>query len=198
MLKIGLTGGIGSGKTTVANLFEALGTPVIDADKIAHSLVESGKPALKLIESAFGPEIIDCNGSLDRAILRNLIFAHPDKKKLLESILHPLVYAEMLNRLKLLNAPYVILSIPLLLETNMQNFVDRILVIDCPVESQFQRVKQRDRLAEQTINAIIHSQVSRSQRISAADDMIDNSGGISELAEQINKLHNLYLSFSTS
>lgn len=198
MLKIGLTGGIGSGKTTVANLFKEQGAPVIDADDIAHELVETGKPALILIEKAFGPEIINSNGSLDRAALRELIFAHPDKKKLLESILHPLVYIEMLNRMDLLQASYVILSIPLLLETNMQQFVQRVLVVDCSTEIQFKRVKNRDRMPDKTIDAIIRSQVSRECRISAADDLIENSNGITKLAEQIKKLHNLYLSLSTS
>lgn len=198
MLKIGLTGGIGSGKTTVAKLFEALGVPVIDADQIARTLVEPGKPALDAIEKAFGPDIIDPRGHLDRAALRDRVFTHRDEKKRLESILHPLVYAEIQNRLNLLNAPYAILSIPLLLETNMQNLVDRILVIDCPIEMQIKRVERRDRLSERAVRTIIDSQASRQQRLSVADDIIDNSGETGELAVQIKKLHNLYLSLSTS
>lgn len=198
MLKIGLTGGIGSGKTTAANLFIELGIPVIDADKIAHTLVNNGQPALREVEKKFGSTIINEDGSLDRNKLRDIVFSSPDKKKLLESILHPLVYKEMQRRMESLHSPYVILCIPLLLETGMQHLVDRTLVIDCPVETQFERVKQRNRLTDDRIFSIINAQISRTQRISAADDIINNTGSTSKLAEQIKKLHNLYISLCES
>jgi dephospho-CoA kinase len=198
MLKIGLTGGIGSGKTTASNLFLELGIPVIDADKISHSLVKKDQPALSEIEKTFGSAIINPDGSLDRDRLRDIVFSNSDKKKLLESILHPLVYKEIRRQIETLDSPYVILSIPLLLETGMQHLVDRVLVIDCPVETQIKRVKQRNRITEEKIRSIINAQIPRTQRITAANDIIDNSGSASKLAEQIKKLHNLYLSLCES
>ena len=197
MLKIGLTGGIGCGKTTVANCFADLGVPLIDADEIAHDIVEPGKPALGLLEAHFGKQII-VSGSLDRAALREIVFSDPEQKKHLESILHPLVYQEIQRQLDKLLGSYVIISIPLLLETKMQSFVDRILVIDCPFEQQINRVKNRDRLSVQRIQSIISTQVSREQRLSAADDIIDNSSSTpQQLAEQVKKLHNSYLLLSS-
>ncbi len=198
MLKIGLTGGIGSGKTTAANLFHELGIPVIDADNIAHTLVSKGQPALREIVRNFGAAILDEDGSLDRDKLRDIIFSSPSQKKLLESILHPLVYKEMQRQMDSMDRPYVILSIPLLLETGMQHLVDRILVIDCPVEIQFERVKQRNGLTDDRIASIIGAQIPRTKRISAADDIVNNSGSTSKLAEQIKKLHNLYISLGKS
>lgn len=197
MLKIGLTGGIGCGKTTAANCFAELGVPLIDADEIAHDSVAPGKPALGLLEAHFGKQLI-VSGSLDRAALREIIFSDPEQKKHLESILHPLVYQEIQRRLDKLLGNYVILSIPLLLETRMQSFVDRILVVDCPVEHQINRVKNRDKLSVLRIQSIISSQVSREQRLSAADDIIDNSSTPQQLAEQVKKLHNSYLLLSSS
>ncbi len=194
MLKVGLTGGIGCGKSTAANLFADLGAPVIDADRISHALVKPGAPALLQITRQFGPDILAADGALDRNKLRSLVFSRPDYKKQLEAILHPLVYAEMQRMLQTLHYPYVILCIPLLLETKMQHFVDRILVIDCSVEQQINRVKLRNRHSEDTIKAIIASQIPREQRLSAADDIIDNSGDTTKLAEHIKKLHNLYFS----
>lgn len=198
MLKIGLTGGIGSGKTTAANFFLELGIPVIDADDIAHTLVAKGQPALKEIEKTFGAIILNEDGSLDRGKLRDIIFSSPSQKKLLESILHPLVYEEMQRQTDSMDSPYVILSIPLLLETGMQHLVDRVLVIDCPVEIQFERVKQRNGLTDDRITSIIEAQIPRTLRISAADDIVNNAGSTSKLAEQIKKLHNLYISLGNS
>ncbi len=198
ILKIGLTGGIGCGKSTVTHLFAQLGTPIIDADHIAHQLVQPGQPALEKIEQKFGGTVINDDGSLNRTVLRNIVFSDPVKKQQLEAILHPLIYAQMQNQIKQCTAAYVILSIPLLLETHRQHFVDRILVVDCPLEQQIKRVKQRDQLSDQQIQAIIASQIPRQQRLYAGDDIINNSGKISDLAEQIKKLHNLYISPSFS
>jgi len=194
MLKVGLTGGIGCGKSTAADIFLHLGAPVIDADQISHALVEPGAPALLEISRQFGPGILDSHGALERNKLRTLVFSRPNCKQQLEAILHPLVYAEMQRLLQTLHDPYVILCIPLLLETKMQHFVDRILVIDCPFEQQIKRVKLRSNLSEEAIKAIIATQISREQRLSAADDIVDNSGDTTKLAEYIKKLHNLYLS----
>lgn len=193
MLKVGLTGGIGSGKTTVTDLFASYGAAIIDADKIAHQLTVPKQLALAKIQAQFGDRFINNDGSLDRTQLKQLIFSSADDKKKLENILHPLIYAEILNQVKKLNTSYVILSLPLLMETGGEQFVDRILVIDCSVATQIQRVQTRDQLPEAMIQAIIVSQVQRKQRLKAADDVIDNSGKTMLLAEQVKKLHNLYL-----
>jgi dephospho-CoA kinase len=196
MLKIGLTGGIGCGKTTVARLFAELGSPVIDADQIAHQLVAKGQPALEQIAQQFGADIVDPDGSLNRSRLREIVFSDPAQKQKLESILHPLVYQSIQAELERLSAPYCIIAIPLLFETNMAHFVDRVLVVDCPVEIQIARVRKRDQLTLDRIQSIIDSQVSRDFRKSHADDLIDNSESDYGLAEQVKKLHNLYLSLS--
>jgi len=196
MLKVGLTGGIGCGKSTVARIFAELNIPVLDADEIAHRLVEKGQPALAQIQQAFGPDILSQDGSLDRAKLRERIFSDPKQKQKLESILHPLIYKTLQAELERLVAPYCIISIPLLFETGMTHFVDRILVIDCPVETQIERVKIRDNLTNERIQSIIDNQVSRIFRKTESDDLIDNSGSDYRLAEQVKKLHNLYLSLS--
>jgi dephospho-CoA kinase len=198
MLKIGLTGGIGSGKTSVARLFAELGSPVLDADVVAHQLVAKGQPALVNIQQAFGSCIVKSDGSLDRSHLREIVFSDPEQKQKLEAILHPLVYKTLQAELEQLSAPYCIICIPLLFETNMLHFVDRILVVDCPVETQIERVKNRDHLSTARIESIIASQASRTLRKSKADDLIDNSKTESGLAEQVKKLHNLYISLSAS
>ncbi len=197
MLKVGLTGGIGCGKTTVAKIFAQLNIPVIDADEIAHRLVAIGQPALAQIHQEFGADILSPDGSLNRKKLGELIFSDPKQKQKLESILHPLVYQAIEAELRLLNAPYCIISIPLLFETNMSHFVDRILVVDCAVETQIERVRSRDNLTVERIQSIIDSQASRNFRIEQADDLIENSGTDDKLAERVKKLHNLYLSLST-
>ena len=197
MLKIGLTGGIGCGKSTVTRLFAELNVPVIDADEIAHQLVEKGQPALTQIANAFGPSVLTNDGSLNRRQLKELIFTDNQNKQTLEAILHPLVYQSIERSVEKLNAPYCIISIPLLIETKKTASVDRILVVDCPVETQIARVKSRDQLSDANIKAIIANQVSRAVRISKADDLIDNSEIESGLAERVKKLHNLYLSLST-
>lgn len=196
MLKIGLTGGIGCGKTTVANLFAGYGVPIIDADAIARYLVEPGLPAFQQLRQCFGSSIIDSHGRLNRAGLRELVFSDDQKRRQLESIMHPLIYQEMQTLVAALHDTYVILIIPLLLETGRHNLVDRIAVVDCPENMQIERVKNRDGLAESTVFAILQTQVSRHQRLSSADDIIDNSGDAAALARQVETLHNLYLSLS--
>lgn len=197
MLKIGLTGGIGCGKTTVARVFEQLKTPVIDADEIAHQLVAIGQPALARIRQEFGKDVLNPDGSLNRKKLRELIFSDPKQKQKLESILHPLVYQSIQAELNRLNTPYCIICIPLLFETNMTHLVDRILVVDCSVETQIERIRKRDNMTIERIQSIIDSQVSRAYRKEQANDLIDNSETDDRLAEEVKKLHNLYLSLST-
>ncbi len=192
-LKIGLTGGIGSGKTTVCKLFADVAIPIIDADIIARQLVEPGQPALEEIIRQFGSDVLS-NGVLDRKKLGKIIFADKEKKDRLESILHPAIHQRLKQQASSQQSPYCILAIPLLFETGMENLVDRILVIDCPVELQHERVKQRDNLDEEQIARIIASQISREDRLNLADDIIDNSKSAIELAEQVKNLHNLYLS----
>jgi dephospho-CoA kinase len=191
MLKIGLTGGIASGKTTVSRLFEQLGVPVIDADEISRSLVEPGKPALQAIAEALGHELID-NGSLDRERLRKQVFDSPEARKRLENILHPLVYSAMNDAAKQLDAPYCILAVPLLIETRQQDFVDRILLVDCPLELQRQRLAQRTGMEQTLIDKIIASQATRDQRRACADDIIDNTGELSGLKSRVEQLDRAY------
>ena len=197
MLKIGLTGGIGCGKSTVANIFKHLKLPVIDADDIAHQLVAVGQPALARIALEYGPDILNTDGSLNRARLRELVFSDAQQKQKLEAILHPLVYQAIQAELKQLNAPYCIICIPLLFETKMTHLVDRTLVVDCPVETQIERLQKRDAMTIASIQAIINSQVTRAFRKAHADDLIDNSKTDDRLAEAVKKLHNFYLSLST-
>ena len=196
MLKIGLTGGIGSGKTTAANLFGGKNVPLIDADVIARALVEPTEPAFAEIVNYFGQGITDTRGHLDRAKLRDIVFDSPKHKKALEVILHPLVFEEMTAQIKEFGAAYCILSIPLIIENNRQDFVDRILVIDCPVALQMARVTQRDNLNKQQLRGIVDAQSSRWQKLHTADDVIVNDGALAKLEQQVNRMHQLYLSLS--
>jgi len=198
VFKVGLTGGIGCGKTTVATVFAQFNVPVIDADEIAHQVVAIGQPSLKLIEQTFGVQSLQPDGSLNRAYIRDLIFNDAAQKQKLEAIIHPLVYQTIEQQLVLLDTPYCLISIPLLFETNTAGRVDRVLVIDCPVETQIERVLKRDGLTMERVQSIIASQVSRAVRIAKADDIIDNTKTNTELAQQVEKLHNLYLLLSTS
>lgn len=193
MLKIGLTGGIGSGKSTVGDHFLKLGVPVIDADQIAHQLVEPGQPALAKIILHFGKDIVDADGRLDRARLRQLVFSDAGQRKVLEAILHPLVGEEMQRRASTLHDPYCVLSIPLLLENGLDKEVDRVLVVDTTPQLQLARAAQRDAASRENIQAIIASQIDRQSRLEAADDIIHNDGDIPSLLAQVNELHAKYL-----
>ena len=196
MLKIGLTGGIGSGKTTAARLFEKRSVAVIDADRIARALVEPGGAALAAVLEQFGEQLLDNGNRLNRAKLREIVFSSPERRQLLESIIHPLVFRAIEEKLAELDSPYCILSIPLLLETNQQNRVDRVLVVDCTVKLQIDRVIERDSLSPDEVQRILNAQVSREQRLSAADDVLGNASTIEELDKQVEKLHNFYLTLS--
>ena len=193
MLIIGLTGGIGSGKSTVASYFAHLGIPVIDADQLAWELVEPGSPALKEIVNTFGTNILLSDGSLDRLQLRQQVFAEPTRRRQLEAILHPRIYAEMRQRSQSLRTSYCIWVIPLLLETGKTALVDRVLIIDAPELLQRKRVLARKDMDEVTLEAILHSQVSRNERLLAADDIIVNNSDLAHLEQEVRRLHRHYM-----
>jgi dephospho-CoA kinase len=192
MLIVGLTGGIGSGKSTVGKMFQTLGTPVIDADEVGHRLVEHGKPALEWIAEAFGQDMLKTDGTLNRTKLREVVFADDTKREKLESILHPLIKAQILEDIKRLADDYCIVVVPLLIEKHWTDFVDRILVVDSPEPLQKQRARQRDNLTEAQVSAILKSQASRQTRLDAADDVIDNTGDLAQLTTQVLHLHEKY------
>ena len=192
-LIVGLTGGIGSGKSTVTDIFQQLGIPVIDADVIAHALVEPGQPALGEIIKAFGPDSVNASGVLDRNRLRELVFSDPEQRRRLEAILHPKIRREIIALTANIRTPYCIVVIPLLLETDQRDLVDRILVVDTGVDNQIARVTMRNSLPRREIMAIITAQASRDRRLAAADEVIDNNGSLAELKNQVRAQHEKYL-----
>ncbi len=195
MLKIGLTGGIASGKTAVSDHFSRLGIPVIDTDLISRELVEPGQPALKQIKNRLGAEFIRHDGRLNRQKLRQHIFSSPEARNTLENILHPAIREEVGRRLdQLHNAPYVLVVIPLLVENDMQGMVDRVLLVDVPQALQIQRVCLRDQISEKQARQILAAQASRKTRLASADDLIDNSKDMNALLAQVEMLHKYYLS----
>ena len=194
ILKIGLTGGIGSGKSTACEIFSGLGVPVIDADTIAHNVVKPGMPALQLIIDEFSVNIITKDGCLNRKKLRDRIFINETDRKKLENILHPIIYENISHEAENINFSYCIISIPLLLETGVSDIIDRILIIDVPRELQLARASVRDNASLNDIEGIIQAQVSRDDRLAAADDIINNDGDIKNLCKQIYNLHEFYKS----
>ena len=194
---IGLTGGIGSGKSTVADLFAARGASIVDTDVIAHSLTAPHGAAMPAIVAAFGTEFADAAGALDRARMRALVFADAGAKARLEAILHPRIRDAALAAASAATGSYVVYAVPLLIESGTwRERVTRILAVDCPEEVQIARVMARNNLPETQVRAIMAAQVSRAERLAAADDVIVNDGGIEALAPQIDRLHDLYLAFS--
>jgi dephospho-CoA kinase len=197
LFRVGLTGGIGSGKSTVASMFGELGVLVIDADQLAHELTAPGGAAIASIRDAFGPDYLDSQGALDRPRMRERVFADPAAKAALESILHPMIRAETEQRAARATTPYVILMIPLLVETGAPGArCDRVLVVDCPESMQIERVMARSGLARETVEAIMSAQVSRAERLRHADDVIDNGGPAEALRPQVRKLHVRYLALA--
>jgi dephospho-CoA kinase len=195
--RVGLTGGIGSGKSTVAHLFAALGVEVIDADAIAHKLTGPGGAAIAPIRAALGAEYIDSRGALDRPRMRERIFSDPAAKQALEAVLHPMIRAETESRVAQATSPYVILMIPLLVETGVPHArCDRVLVVDCPETVQIERVMARSALTREGVEAIMSSQASREERLRQADDVIDNAGAPENLKPQVGKLHARYVAFA--
>ena len=194
MLKIALTGGIGSGKSTVAKYFANLKVPIIDADKISHTLLKPGTITYKKIIAHFGKEILTDKKTLDRKKISQLIFNNKKERLWLENLLHPRIYSEMTKQASLLKAPYCIMVIPLLFETNFSPKMDKILVVDCPKKTQIKRVRERNNLPIKQIKTIISAQIDRKKRLKQADDIIHNTGHIHELKKMVKKLHNYYLS----
>lgn len=188
MLRVGLTGGIGAGKTLACKTFSSLGVPVIDADEIAHELSAPGKPELKAIHKAFGEEILDSRGRLRRNRLRQIVFSDQGEKERLEKILHPAIKREMQDIIASLRAHYCVVCVPLLIESNMLDLADMVVVIDCPETAQIKRVMRRDRLEEATVLRIIASQASREERLAKADIVIDG-GDENLLRERVKSLH---------
>jgi dephospho-CoA kinase len=190
---VALTGGIASGKSEAARRFAALGATVVDADVVARELVQPGMPALGEIAAAFGPHMLDESGSLERTEMRTLIFGDVDARRRLEAILHPRVRAEMLLRTDAATGSYALLVVPLYVETGGYDWVDRVAVVDLPRELQLARAIARDRMVPSLAEAMIDAQVSREQRLAAADDVIDNSGTPDALDAQVAALHANYV-----
>ena len=191
---VGLTGGIGSGKSAAADRFVALGASLVDTDAIAHELTAAGGAALPAIRQRFGAAVIAADGSMDRAAVRARVFADAEARRELEGILHPLIRTHSAQRCQEASGPYVILAVPLLIEAGgYRERCQRICVVDCPEEIQIARVQARSGLATEQIRAIIAAQASREQRRAAADDLIDNSGSLSALHAQVDALHQRYL-----
>ncbi|MFM5558958.1 dephospho-CoA kinase [Aeromonas rivipollensis] len=198
MYVVAITGGIGSGKTTVANQFAALGIEVVDADLIAREVVEPGTPALTAIASHFGPGILDEQGRLDRRALREWIFSDPAAKSWLNALLHPIIRSEMLRQCAAASSPYCLLVVPLLVENRLTELADRVLVIDVDEATQIERTCRRDGVNQEQAQAILASQASRSERLAMADDVLDNQSGTTEtIRERILALHETYLAFAS-
>ena len=193
MLIIGLTGGIGSGKSAVSDKFKSLGITVVDADVAARTVVEPGQPALAEIERHFGSNILNQAGVLDRAQLREIMASDSEERVWLESVLHPKIGEQIAKELAESTSPYTIYVAPLLLETNSQKMCSRVLVVDVPKEIQIQRTAERDKVSEIQIEKIVAVQMEREERLEKADDVLVNTGTIKELEEQVVKLHQKYL-----
>ncbi len=193
---VGLTGGIGSGKSAVSDQFAALGATVVDTDVIARELTDRGGAAVAEVERIFGKEFI-AGGAMDRKRMRDHVFADPAAKRALEGLLHPMIRAESARRSVAASGPYVIHVVPLLIESpDYRRRVDRVLVVDCPEDTQVERVRARSGLSADEVRAIMQSQASRAERLAAADDVIDNSGPRDALRKQVAALHQKYLQFA--
>lgn len=195
-LRIGLTGGIASGKTLVADCFADLGVPVIDTDQVARDVVEPGQVALQDIQQAFGDEILTRDGRLDRRRMRQLVFEDADRRAELEAILHPRIRRETAARADAAQGPYVIIVVPLLVETGFDDLIDRVVVVDCPTDMQRERLLARDAENPAQVERMLAAQATREARLAAADDIVDNSGHIDATRDQVRRLHDKYLSLN--
>ncbi len=196
MLRVGLTGGIGCGKSTVSDIFMSLGVPVIDSDVIAREVVEPGEVGLKQIVERFGQKVLNADGTLNRQYLRNTVFDDAEARSDLESILHPLIRKRSNEQLARLNSSYAILSIPLLVEKGLHTEVDRVLVVDCTKQTQVERICARDGITQERAEAILAAQCSRNQRLEVADDIIVNDQPVAKLRSRVESLNHSYLSLS--
>lgn len=194
---VALTGGIGSGKTTVANAFSRCGVNVVDADIIARQVVEPGTPALTTIAARFGNEIIHPDGTLNRRLLRERIFSSPEDKTWLNALLHPLIHQETQRQIAQATSPYVLWVVPLLVENQLQNRADRVLVIDVSPETQISRTMQRDGVTREHAEHILAAQATREARLAVADDIIDNNGAPDAVASDVARLHAAYLHYAS-
>lgn len=192
--RVGLTGGIGSGKSTVASLFAELAVPIIDTDAISHQLTQASGAAMPAIINAFGTEYIEATGALDRAKMRQLVFSNADAKQTLEGILHPLIFAEAKRQAEASSAPYVLIVVPLLFETgSFREWVQRSLAVDCTEATQITRVSSRQGMNDKTVQAIIDRQLPRQQRLQLADDTLENEGTLEALRTRVSSFHQRYL-----
>ena len=196
MFRVALTGGIASGKSTVADQFAALGVPVIDTDVIAREVVEPGQPALSAVVEAFGEEMLAADGRIDRRRMRERVFADPAARRRLESILHPAIRAEMERQSSLAGGAYQLLVIPLLTEGGRRDHVDRVLLVDVPESVQIKRLMRRDEVSEAQARTSLAAQASRSERLAIADDVICNTGYREELFQKVARLHEKYLALA--
>lgn len=197
MLTIGLTGGIGSGKSAAAACFTGLGIDVVDADWAARVVVQPGQPALAQIAAHFGAGILLESGELDRAQLRAVVFGNTAEREWLEQLLHPLIREEILRALKTSSGPYAVLESPLLIESGQYKLVDRVCVVDLPEALQLERASARDRSDPEQIRRIMAAQLSREERLEKADDVLDNSGDLASLKTQVETLHRKYIRLET-
>jgi dephospho-CoA kinase len=195
-LRIGLTGGIASGKTAVANMFAEMGAAIIDTDLIARAVVQPGEPALEQLRHEFGSQIIQVGGDLDRAALRKIVFSDDEKRIRLEQILHPLIQQETIRQAELATGDYQLIVVPLLVESPLRGFVDRILVVDCAESTQIERLISRDSESEEQARRILAAQASREDRLAIADDVVRNDGSLARTRQQVENLHTIYRQLS--
>jgi len=193
VFRVGLTGGIASGKSTVANFFAALGVPIIDSDQVARDVVEPGQPPLERLVERFGPGILTPDGHLDRPALRQIVFSDPKARADLEALTHPAIGAAVESQSAAAGGPYQVLVIPLLVEKNLGSHVDRVLVVDCAEELQIRRLHERDGSTPGQVQAMLRAQAPRALRLKAANDVITNDTGIGAVREQVAALHPRYL-----
>lgn len=194
---VGLTGGIGSGKSTVGKLFAKLGVPVVSADEIAHELLKHNHAVYQAVKNKFGEQLLDQTQQIDRRRLRNMIFSNPAEKIWLEELMHPLIKREIIQHAKNFVYPYCVVEVPLLIEVGWQELVDRILTIDCDEELQIQRATSRDGKVDPNISEIIANQITRKERRAASNDIIENSGDLNHLSKRVEDIHRHYLELAT-
>ncbi|MBJ7266579.1 dephospho-CoA kinase [Idiomarina abyssalis] len=190
---VGVTGGIGSGKSAATAEFEKLGITIVDADVVARQVVMPGTPCLQAIAEHFGNQLLTEGGELNRKALRQRVFSNPQEKEWLNKLLHPAIREEIISQLEQADSPYVILSAPLLLENGLEKYCQRVLVIDAPESLQISRTIQRDDSPKKEVEAIMKAQLSRSERLKKANDVLNNDGSLEQLEQQVLQLHQRYL-----